>query len=189
MVTRDSLQRLGVDVRLNSRVEAVDEIGAVVNGVRVPAATVLWAAGVVASPAAQWLNEAADTSGRLKVSPDLSVPRWPNIFAIGDTAASFGWNGLAVPGLAPAAKQAGAYVASVLRARWSGHEPPAPFSYRHRGNLATIGRQSAVADFGWITLVPAPGGYGAPSIFSSLLDSAIEFRYFWGGFGPILPTK
>jgi NADH dehydrogenase/putative oxidoreductase len=167
MVARESLQRLGVEVRLSSRVEAVDEIGAVVNGVMVPAATVLWAAGVVASPAAQWLNEAADTAGRLKVSPDLSVPRWPNIFAIGDTAASFGWNGMAVPGLAPAAKQAGAYVASVLRARCSGHEPPAPFSYRHQGNLATIGRQSAVADFGWITLTGARAWWiwGAVHIF------------------------
>jgi NADH dehydrogenase/putative oxidoreductase len=149
---RASLERLGVEVRVGNRVEAIDETGAVVNGVRIPAATVLWAAGVVASPAARWLGEVGDNAGRVQVSSDLSVPAWPNVFAIGDTAASFAWNGMPVPGLAPAAKQAGAYVASVLSARVQASAPPPPFSYRHQGNLATIGRQSAVADFGWITL-------------------------------------
>jgi NADH dehydrogenase FAD-containing subunit/uncharacterized membrane protein YphA (DoxX/SURF4 family) len=164
---RASLERLGVEVRVGSRVEAIDEIGAVVNGVRVPAATVLWAAGVVASPAAKWLNQPGDAAGRVKVSGDLSVAEWPNIFAIGDTAASFAWNGLAVPGLAPAAKQSGAYVASVLRAKVRGIAAPPPFTYRHQGNLATIGRQSAVADFGWLTLTGARAWWmwGAVHIF------------------------
>lgn len=164
---RTSLERLGVDVRVGNRVEAIDEIGAVVNGVRIPAATVLWAAGVVASPAARWLGEPGDNAGRVKVSPDLSVPAWPNVFAIGDTAASSAWNGMAVPGLAPAAKQAGAYVASVLSARVQAAAVPPPFSYRHQGNLATIGRQSAVADFGWITLTGGPAWWvwGAVHIF------------------------
>ena len=164
---RDSLERLGVEVRVGSRVEAIDEIGAVVNGVRVPAATVLWAAGVVASPAAKWLNQAGDSAGRVKVSADLSVPGLPNIFAIGDTAASFAWNGLAVPGLAPAAKQQGVYVASVLRARVRGNTAPPPFAYKHQGSLATIGRQSAVADFGWLILSGARAWWiwGAVHIF------------------------
>ena len=164
---RAALERLGVEVRLNSRVEAIDEIGAVVNGARVPAATVLWAAGVIASPAAQWLSAPADSAGRIKVESDLSVPGWPNVFAIGDTAASLAWNGLAVPGLAPAAKQAGEYVASVLRARISGGGVSAPFAYRHKGSLATIGRQSAVADFRWISLTGARAWWvwGAVHIF------------------------
>jgi NADH dehydrogenase FAD-containing subunit/uncharacterized membrane protein YphA (DoxX/SURF4 family) len=164
---RESLERLGVEVRVGNRVEAIDESGAVVNGVRVPAATVLWAAGVVASPAAQWLKQPGDAAGRVKVTGDLSVPGWPNIFAIGDTAASFAWNGLAVPGLAPAAKQQGVYVASVLRARVRSSTAPPPFVYKHQGSLATIGRQSAVADFGWLTLSGARAWWiwGAVHIF------------------------
>ena len=164
---RRSLEHLGVEVRVGSRVESIDEIGAVVNGARIPAATVLWAAGVVASPAAKWLNQTGDAAGRVKVSSDLSVPDWPNVFAIGDTAASFAWNGLAVPGLAPAAKQQGVYVASVLRARVRGNAAPPPFVYKHQGSLATIGRQSAVADFGWLTLSGARAWWiwGAVHIF------------------------
>lgn len=147
-----SLERLGVEVRTGSRVEAIDQVGAVVNGARVPAATVLWAAGVVASPAAAWLDQPADSAGRLKVAPDLSIPAHPNIFAIGDTASALSWNGLPVPGLAPAAKQAGAYVALLLSKKLRNKAPPPPFEYRHQGSLATIGRKSAVADFGWFTL-------------------------------------
>jgi NADH dehydrogenase FAD-containing subunit/uncharacterized membrane protein YphA (DoxX/SURF4 family) len=147
-----SLQRLGVDVRVGSRVQAIDQVGAVVNGTRIPAATVLWAAGVVASPAADWLGQPHDSAGRLKVSSDLSVPGYPNVFAIGDTATVTAWNGLPVPGLAPAAQQAGKYVAALLRSRLQLKDAPPPFEYRHQGSLATIGRKTAVADFGWITL-------------------------------------
>nr|WP_152428280.1 FAD-dependent oxidoreductase [Methyloferula stellata] len=149
---QQSLEHLGVEVMLNSRVEEIDPAGAVVTGQRIPAATVLWAAGVVASPAAAWLDQPTDQAGRLKVSENLSVPAWPNIFGIGDTALALAWNGAPVPGLAPAAKQAGTYVASVIRARILGYKPPPPFRYKHRGSLATIGRQAAVADFGRIRL-------------------------------------
>jgi NADH dehydrogenase FAD-containing subunit len=83
---------------------------------------------------------------------DLSVPGLPDVFAIGDTALSNGWNGNPVPGLAPAAKQQGRYVASAIKARIEGRRPPAPFRYRHAGSLATIGRKAAVADFGWLRL-------------------------------------
>jgi NADH dehydrogenase/putative oxidoreductase len=152
---RTSLEALGVEVRVDSKVEAVDANGAVVNGERIFAATVLWAAGVVASPAAVWLGTEPDRVGRIKVAPDLSVPGLPNVFAIGDTALALAWEGRPVPGLAAAAKQAGAYVASVLRARLHGHNPPLPFRYRHRGSLATIGREAAVADFGRFKLTGA----------------------------------
>ena len=152
---RASLEALGVEVRVNSRVEAIDAQGVVVNGERIAAATVLWAAGVVASPAAAWLGQQPDKAGRIKVAPDLSVPGLPDVFAIGDTALALAWDGQPAPGLAPAAKQAGAYVALVLRARLRGSRPPQPFRYRHQGSLATIGRKSAVADFGRVKLTGA----------------------------------
>ena len=153
---RRSLEKLGVEVMVGSRVEDIDASGVVVSGRHIAARTVLWAAGVMASPAATWLRTEADGSGRIKVGEDLSVPTLPNVFAIGDTALSSAWRGQSVPGLAPAAKQGGDYVASVIRARIEAGRTPQPFVYRHRGSLATIGRQAAVADFGRIKLWGAP---------------------------------
>ena len=151
-----SLQRLGVTVMLGSRVENIDADGVVVSGRRVASKTVLWAAGVMASPAAKWLEAAADNAGRVKVGPGLEVPGLTNVFAIGDTAASSAWRGEAVPGLAPAAKQGGQHVARRIAALFDGLEPPAAFEYRHLGSLATIGRKAAVADFGFMQLWGAP---------------------------------
>jgi NADH dehydrogenase FAD-containing subunit/uncharacterized membrane protein YphA (DoxX/SURF4 family) len=153
---RESLQRLGVEVALGSRVELIDAAGVMVSGRRIASRTVLWAAGVVASPAARWLGVPADSAGRVKVEADLTVAGVPAVYAIGDTAASLAWNGQPVPGLAPAAKQGGAYVARHIRARVDGAAPPPPFVYRHLGSLATIGRQSAVVDFGKVRLWGAP---------------------------------
>ena len=150
--TKSSLAALGVDVRTGSRVEAVDDAGVTVAGEPVAARTVFWAAGVAASSAGRWVDAERDRAGRIKVGPDLSVPGAENVFAIGDTAQSNAWNGEPVPGLAPAAKQAGAYVGRVLTRRILGRRPPKPFRYRHLGNLATVGRKSAVADFGWIRI-------------------------------------
>jgi putative oxidoreductase len=152
---RRSLEALGVQVHVDSRVEVIDADGVVVNGERIVAGTVLWAAGVVASPAAAWLGAEADGAGRIKVGPDLSVPGLPDVFAIGDTALALAWDGNPTPGLAPAAKQGGAYVASVLRARLRNRNPPPPFRYRHQGSLATIGRKTAIADFGRVKLTGA----------------------------------
>ncbi|CAE6939263.1 Nitric oxide reductase FlRd-NAD(+) reductase [Paraburkholderia domus] len=143
-----SLQALGVEVRLDTRVLGVDSEGVDIGGQRIAARTVLWAAGVAASPAAQWLNQTTDPSGRLAVAADLSVPDLQRIYAIGDTASCLGWRGTAVPGLAPAAKQQGRYVAGVIAASLTGRRPPPPFRYRHFGSLATIGRQAAVAEIG-----------------------------------------
>lgn len=143
-----SLQALGVEVRLDTRVLGVDSEGVDIGGQRIAARTVLWAAGVAASPAAQWLNRTADPSGRLAVGADLSVPDLQRIYAIGDTASCLGWRGAVVPGLAPAAKQQGLYVAGVIAASLEGRPPPPPFRYRHFGSLATIGRQAAVAEIG-----------------------------------------
>jgi NADH dehydrogenase/putative oxidoreductase len=155
-IAQRSLEKLGVEVLLGSRVEAIDADGVAVDGRRIVAKTVLWAAGVTASPAAKWLAAQADNAGRIKVGSHLEVPGLTNVYAIGDTALSAAWNGQPVPGLAPAAKQAGAYMARVIKARLTARAAPAAFRYRHLGSLATIGRKVAVADFGFIKLWGAP---------------------------------
>jgi putative oxidoreductase len=155
-IAQRSLEKLGVEVLLSSRVDAIDGEGVLVGERRIASKTVLWAAGVAASPAAKWLEADADSAGRIRVGPDFSVKGVPDVFAIGDTAAINGWNGQPVPGLAPAAKQAGAYVARLIRARIEGRAAPSDFKYRHLGSLATIGRKAAVVDFGAVKLWGAP---------------------------------
>lgn len=150
--TRRALEQLGVEVLLGQAVTDIAD-GMVTMGARqIPARTIVWAAGVRASRAAEWLGVASDRSGRMFVEPDLSVPGHPAIFAIGDTIAIERPDGSAVPGIAPAAKQGGRYVADVIRARLAGTKPPPPFSYHHDDSLAQIGKGKAVIDFGWITL-------------------------------------
>jgi len=144
------LARLGVEVRVGKPVTACDADGVVAGDERIPARTVIWAAGVAASPAAKWLGAAHDRVGRVIVEPDLSVAGHPEIFVVGDTAAMTTPDGRPVPGIAPAAKQGGIHVARTICARLADVPAPGPFRYRHFGNLATIGRGSAVADFGWI---------------------------------------
>jgi NADH dehydrogenase len=151
-VARRSLADTGVKVFLNSEVRLIDADGVLVNDQRIYSRTVLWAAGVAASPAAKWLNAEADKAGRVKVQPDLSVPHLPDVYVIGDTALANAWKGRPVPGLAQAAKQGGAFVAKVIRAKLRGEPVSLAFSYRHMGSLATIGRKSAVADFGFVRL-------------------------------------
>jgi NADH dehydrogenase len=119
---------------------------------RLAAGTVLWAAGVAASPVGDWLNVATDRQGRVEVMPDLSVDGSPEVFVIGDTAHIVDARGRTVPGTAPAAKQQGRYVAKSIRARLGQRRPPAAFRYRSIGNLATIGRRSAVVEFGRLKL-------------------------------------
>ncbi|MGE0734003.1 MAG: FAD-dependent oxidoreductase [Alphaproteobacteria bacterium] len=149
---KDALTAQGVEIMTGARVEQVDADGVLINGQRIAAGTVLWGAGVMASPAAKWLGVDADRAGRIVVDADLSVPGWPNMFAIGDTASVMDARGKAVPGLAPAAKQGGQYVAALIRARIEERKVPRPFRYRHYGSLATIGRKAAIADFGRIQL-------------------------------------
>ena len=146
--TLTTLRHLGVDIRLGGKVEDVDHEGVIVRGGRIAARTVLWAAGVAASPAGAWLNAPVDNVGRVVVGPHLTVAPHSNVFAIGDTAASTAWRGRLVPGLAPEAKQGGRHVAKVIRTQLTGGTPPKPFRYHHAGSLATIGRQAAVAEFG-----------------------------------------
>jgi NADH dehydrogenase FAD-containing subunit len=151
-----SLRDLGVHIRTGAKVTQIDQEGVEIEGERVAARTAFWAAGVAASPAAKWLGRPADRSGRVLVGGDLSVPGCPGVFAIGDTAASNGWAGAAVPGLAPAAKQEGRHVAHVIHAAIKSRPSPGTFRYRHYGNLATIGRLAAVVELPWFRLWGAP---------------------------------
>jgi NADH:ubiquinone reductase (H+-translocating) len=144
---RRSLVELGVEVRLGAAVTDCDCSGLSIGDERLPARTIVWAAGVKASPAAAWLGAASDRAGRVKVAPDLSVPGHADIFVIGDAAAAAGPDGNPLPGIAPVAKQQGRYVANVLTARARGRIPP-PFRYRDFGSMATIGRKRAVAQIG-----------------------------------------
>jgi NADH:quinone reductase (non-electrogenic) len=142
-----SLQGLGVEVMLGQAVTDCSADGVMVGGQRLQAKTLIWAAGVRASPAAEWLGAAADRAGRLQVLPDLTVSGHPDIFAIGDTVTVNGPDGKPVPGIAPAAKQQGRYVAALIRARLRGGTM-GPFRYSHAGSLAQIGKRKAVIDFG-----------------------------------------
>ncbi len=149
--TAATLTRMGVEVRTGCMVTECDSAGVETNGGRIESATIVWAAGVVASPAARWIGAEADRAGRVKVAPDLSVPGHPEIFVIGDTAAVT-QDGKPVPGVAAAAKQMGHYVGAVIKARITGEPAPGPFHYRHQGDLATIGRKAAVAKIGKVEL-------------------------------------
>jgi NADH:quinone reductase (non-electrogenic) len=152
---RRSLERLGVEVRLGKAVTACDEAGVMVGAERIESATVIWCAGVAASPAARWLGAEKDRAGRVKVNRDLSLPGYPEVFVIGDTAAVDDGKGGIFPGVAPVAKQQGTYTGCAIQARMRG-EPPAPFRYINYGNLATIGRKAAVVDFGWLRVSGFP---------------------------------
>ena len=144
---RRSLEQLGVEVRLGARVTDCDCSGVSLDSERLQTRTIVWAAGVKASPVAEWLGADSDRAGRVKIKADLSVPSHPNIFVIGDAAAVTGLDGRPLPGIAPVAKQQGWYVANLLRARAEGRTMP-PFRYRDLGAMATIGRKRAVAQIG-----------------------------------------
>jgi NADH:ubiquinone reductase (H+-translocating) len=146
-----SLEDLGVEVVLGMAVTDCSAEGVVYGGNTLEAKTLIWAAGVRASRAAEWLGAPSDRAGRLEVLPDLTVPDHPDIFAIGDTVVVAGPDGKPVPGIAPAAKQQGRYVAESIKARLRG-DGPAPFRYKHSGSLAQIGKRKAVIDFGRIKL-------------------------------------
>ena len=147
-----ALEKLGVEVRVNEAVTHCDDTGVAAGGGQIDAGTVVWAAGVAASPAAEWLAAKHDRAGRVEVERDLTLPGHPEIFVLGDTARALDENGNLLPGVAPVAKQEGKYVASVIEARVLRNTIPGPFRYKNLGNLATIGRTGAVADFGFVRL-------------------------------------
>jgi NADH:ubiquinone reductase (H+-translocating) len=176
------LEKLGVKVYTNTRVTSVDAEGIVAGGQRVLASTVLWSAGVLASPAGRWLGAAMDKSGRVIVNSDLSVPDHPEVFVIGDTAhvVAYARNLLGIkskqpmvlPGVAQPAIQEGQYVAQLIRRRVAGRPAPPPFWYWDKGDLAIVGRTYAVADLRFLRF----------SGFPAWLVWAVVHVYFLIGF-------
>ncbi|HEX9038735.1 MAG TPA: NAD(P)/FAD-dependent oxidoreductase [Ktedonobacterales bacterium] len=169
-----ALERMGVEVRLSQAVTDITERGARIDGEWLDATTVIWAAGVQASPAAAWAGALADRAGRALVNSDLTVPGHPEIYALGDTASVTGADGRPLPGVAPVAMQQGRYVARALRARIRHPDAPVtPFRYVDRGYLATIGRTYAVGSIGPLRLRGFPAWFGWSAVHITYL---IGFR-------------
>jgi NADH dehydrogenase len=145
---RTSLRRLGIDVRENTRVTGVDAQGVWLGPEQLRAGTVLWAAGVAASPLVATLGVPCDRAGRVIVEPDLSIPGHPDVFVAGD-AAAFQQDGKLLPGVAQTAMQGAAHAARTILRRLAG-QPSGRFVYRDLGNMAIVGRGSAVSDLNWI---------------------------------------
>ena len=178
-----SLAAKGIEIMTSTRVTGCDLNGVDTDKGRIDAATIIWAAGVVASPAARWLGAAHDRAGRVTVEGDLSVPGHREIFAVGDTAAAT-YDGRPVPGIAPAAKQMGKYVGRLIAARVAGTTELAPFHYRHQGDLATVGRRAAVVKLGRFELTGFLGWlfWGAVHIYFlvTVRDRFIvAFQWLW----------
>jgi NADH dehydrogenase len=169
---KTSLEKMGVEVRLDQAVTDITGDHVMIGATVLPTKTVMWAAGVRASAAGEWLGVPCDRAGRVMVGADFSVPGHESVFVVGDTAAFGGTEGKMLPGVAPAAKQAGAFVARVIDAKVRGRPLPRAFRYADYGNLATIGHSKAVADFGWARF---------KGLFAWLLWSVVHV-YFLIGF-------
>ena len=148
---RRHLERIGVDVRTGCVVTRVENGRVEAAGESIEAATMLWAAGVAASPLGGTLGVPTDRAGRVAVLPDLTIPGHPEVFVAGDLAFLAGLNGKPLPGVAQVAIQMGKHAARNIRRAIAG-DPYLPFTYTDLGNMATIGRASAIADFGWLRL-------------------------------------
>ena len=149
---KKTLERLGVEVKCNTSVQNISEGLVETNSETIEAETVIWCAGVKASPIKSWINVKTDELGRVLVNEDLSISDYSNIFVIGDASYVKNKNGKPLPGLAPVAKQEGNFVAEVIKKNIHNGKPPKKFYYKNRGYLATIGRADAIVDFGWFTL-------------------------------------
>ena len=145
--TKKRLEMLGVEVRLGCGVDQIDEDGVIVAGERILSKTVIWTAGVAPSPAGKWLNVETDRAGRVCVGKDLTVPKHPEIFVVGDTA-SFDQDGKALPGVAQVAMQQGRYAGEVIHRLVTGKSAPSPFRYFDKGNMAVVGKGFAILESG-----------------------------------------
>jgi NADH dehydrogenase FAD-containing subunit len=145
------LEEMGVEIRVGRPVAAIDERGVLVGAERIEAGVVLWTAGVQPSPVATWLGAATDRAGRVRVEPDLTVPGRPEVFVVGDVAATL-QDGAPLPGVAQVAIQSGRYVGRVVARRLAGRPAPPAFRYRDKGNLAVVGRDFAVLERGGLRL-------------------------------------
>jgi len=144
---KQRLENLGVEVRLGHGVDQIDADGVVVAGERIPSKTVIWTAGVAPSPAGKWLKVETDRGGRVRIQNDLTVPGYPEIFVVGDTAA-FEQDGKPLAGVAQVAMQQGRYAGRLIHNRISGGKQPAPFRYFDKGTMAVVGKGFAVLQSG-----------------------------------------
>jgi NADH dehydrogenase len=155
---RRDLEELGVEVRTGGRVTEIGDRAAVIGEERIAAGTMIWAAGVQASPAARWLGVEAGRGGQIPVGPDLTVPGHPEIYAIGDTAAHVPEGAeRPLPGVAPVAKQMGTHVGRRIARAAAGRAPGEPFRFRDRGTMATIGRNRGIVQMGRLRVRGFPG--------------------------------
>jgi len=151
-----ALEKLGVEIQTHAAVTNIDDEGVSLGDAHLAAKTVIWTAGVAASPAGKWLNVEVDRAGRVKVQPNLTIPEHANVFVIGDTG-SLTQNGKLLPGVAPVAMQEGTYAGAVIADRVADKRHTKPFHYRNKGNLATVGRAYSIADFGFLRLTGPVG--------------------------------
>ena len=149
---KESLEKLGVEIKCNTAVQNISESLVATNTETIEAETIIWCAGVKASPLGNLLNTETDKIGRVFVKDDLSIPSYPNIFVIGDASHVKDKNGSTLPGLASVAKQEGSFVARVIKKYILNDKTQNKFYYKNRGYLATIGRSKAIVDFGWFAL-------------------------------------
>lgn len=154
----EQLQKLGVEVRTQTFVKDINADGVTVEGEFIPSSTVMWCAGVAATPLAKSLNIELDRAGRIPVEPDLSIKDHPEVFAVGDACVFLHQDGKPLPGLAPVAMQQGRAVAQYIRDSLAG-KPRKQFHYKHMGSLATIGRGAAVADLNGFIMTGRPAWY------------------------------
>ena len=147
-----TLEKLGVEVKCNTSVKNISEGLVETNTETIDAETIIWCAGVKASPVKSWINVKTDEKDRVLVNEDLSISAYSNIFVIGDASHVKNKNSKPLPGLAPVAKQEGNFVAEVIKKNIHNGRPSKKFYYKNRGYLATIGRSDAIVDFGWFTL-------------------------------------
>ncbi len=146
------LEKLGIEIKCNTTVLNISEGLVETNTETIEAETIIWCAGVKASPVKTWINVETDKIGRVLVNDDLSISNHSNIFVIGDASYVKNKNDMPLPGLAPVAKQEGDFVAEVIKKNIRNGKVPKKFYYKNRGYLATIGRSDAIVDFGWFTL-------------------------------------
>ena len=185
-----ALEDLGVEVRIGTAVEKIDSEELATKNERVESGNVFWCAGTAARPAAEWLRAPAARNGAVKVGGNCSIPDHPNIFAVGDVSSFDVGGGTTLPGLAPVAKQQGAYVGRLLRWRIEGRPEPDTFRYRDFGTMAVIGRSRAVADFGWLRLTGFPAWLTWSLVhlmllvdFRSRLMVYVNWSWAWFTFG------
>jgi NADH dehydrogenase len=177
------LESLGVEVRLGHGADQIDAEGAMVAGERIASKTVIWTAGVAPSPAGKWLNLATDRAGRVRVEQDVSVPGYPEVFVVGDTA-SFDQDGKPLPGVAQVAIQQGHYVGRLIHRVISGKARPGPFRYFDKGNMAVVGKGFAVLQSGKVHISGfiawlAWAGVHLQFLAQSSLRASVFLQWVW----------